>query len=125
MTRTLKNTDACRLNSWPVLIYNNVFFILSIIFADAILAVQAKNVYSVLTYTQYLLCKYTDAEIEVSARAPGSVSGLVFSLISCSVLCVGVQPEQHLQSGLREDPAAQLQARCSHDASGAVALLAV
>lgn len=40
-------------------------------------------------------------------------------------MCSGVQPEQHLQSGLREEPAAQLQARCSHDAPGAVPLLPV
>lgn len=55
----------------------------------------------------------------------GSGPGPVLSLISGSVLCAGVQPEQHLQPGLREDPAAWLQARRSHDAPGAVALLAV
>ena len=37
----------------------------------------------------------------------------------------GVQPEQHLQPGVRQDPAARLQARRSHDAPGAVPLLPV
>lgn len=40
-------------------------------------------------------------------------------------VCSGVQSEQHLQSGLRQEPAAQLQARCSHDAPGAIPLLPV
>lgn len=40
-------------------------------------------------------------------------------------LCAGVQPEQHLQSGLRQKPAAQLQARRSHGAPGDVPLHAV
>lgn len=68
---------------------------------------------------------YLCSRREVSGLGLGSAAGPVLSLISCSVLCAGVQPEQHLQSGLREDPAARLQARRSHDAPGAVALLAV
>lgn len=43
----------------------------------------------------------------------------------CVFVCSGIQPEQHLQSGVRQEPAAQLQARRSHDAPGALPVLPV
>lgn len=90
---------------------------------DLQFCIQAEKRISPIQISIYNTCTEVVQWIGEVCSCSCSWSCVISDQLYC--LCAGVQPEQHLQSGLWEDPAAQLQARHSHDAPGAITLLAV